>query len=69
MKRPVKRCPCGGEYRVMDTQEIIDGSLIWRRRMCPRCRQVIYTIEGVYDKTPSQIEEEISRGKIFKKAP
>lgn len=53
----IKKCQCGGTFRVMQTN-VIDNHVIWRRRMCDKCRRIVYTTEVIQDKTITELEAE-----------
>ncbi len=62
------RCPfCGfEETRVIDSREIEDGSVIRRRRECPKCKRRFTTYEK-YEITPLQVIKRDGRREIFNK--
>lgn len=58
----IKKCNCGGTFYVLDTQTL-ENSLIWRRRVCDKCKRTIYTAEIATSETPAQARTYIKQRK------
>ena len=49
-------CECGGELKTVDSRPLAEGRARFRRKICPVCRKLTYTIELETALTQAQIE-------------
>ena len=62
----ITKCRCGGTLRVTETRTL-SNRVIWRRRMCDKCKRIVYTAEVAYNKPLAEVTREVRDGKVPKK--
>ena len=62
----IKKCECGGEYKVYDSRITQSSKVVYRHKKCGKCGKSIMTAEFVTNLFPSELESLDLSKQLFK---